>query len=266
MYLMVERLQKILSQWGIASRRQAEAMISEGRVYVNGQVAHLGQQADPAVDQITVDGLAIAPGTRPDPHYFLLHKPFGVVSTCSDPWGRSTVLDLLGADLQGLGLHPVGRLDAESTGALLLTNDGLLTFHLTHPRHHIPKTYEVWVKGDPQPSVLQQWRQGVRLDGQRTLPAEVTVLATTADQTCLQIVLYEGRNRQIRRVAELLGHPVLALHRRAIGPVEMQQLPSGHYRPLTQDEIEQLKTLTNLTLQAPPVSSKQPSRKQASVR
>ncbi len=259
MHVMVERLQKILSQWGIASRRQAEAMISAGRVYVNGQVAHLGQQADPTADQITVDGIAIAPGNRPDTCYILLHKPLGVVSTCSDPWGRSTVLDLLEADLQGLGLHPVGRLDVDSTGALLLTNDGLLTFHLTHPRHHIPKTYEVWVTGDPRPEVLQQWRQGVRLDGQRTLPAELTVLARKADQTCLQIVLYEGRNRQIRRVAEHLGHPVMALHRRAIGALEMQQLPSGHYRPLTRNEIEQLKTLSNLTLNEPPVDSKQVS-------
>ncbi len=256
---MVERLQKILSQWGIASRRQAEVMISAGRVYVNGQVAYLGQQADPVVDQIAVDGVAIAPGNRPDPHYVLLHKPLGVVSTCSDPWGRSTVLDLLGADLHGVGLHPVGRLDVDSTGALLLTNDGLLTFQLTHPRHHIPKTYEVWVKGDPQPDVLRQWQEGVRLDGQRTLPAEVTVVASTPSQTCLQVVLREGRNRQIRRVAELLGHPVIALHRRAIGPLELQQLPSGRHRPLTRHEIEQLKTASNLTRNEPPVNSKQVS-------
>ncbi|HEY9658706.1 MAG TPA: pseudouridine synthase, partial [Allocoleopsis sp.] len=149
---MTERLQKILSQWGIASRRQAEQMILAGRVRLNGEVVQLGQQADPDRDRIEVDGKLIQAVERPARVYFLLHKPLGVVSTCDDPQGRPTVLDLLPAVLQHhSGIHPVGRLDVNSTGALLLTNDGDLTFCLTHPRHAIPKTYHVWVEGHPTP-------------------------------------------------------------------------------------------------------------------
>ncbi len=147
---MDERVQKLLSQWGIASRRHAEQLILEGRVRLNGAVAQLGQKANPDLDQIEVDGVAIKPANRPQFIYFLLNKPAGVVSTCTDPRHRKTVLDLLPTNLRtGSGIHPVGRLDAASTGALLLTNDGDLTFVLTHPRHQISKTYQVWVDGYP---------------------------------------------------------------------------------------------------------------------
>ncbi|HAZ42950.1 MAG TPA: pseudouridine synthase, partial [Cyanobacteria bacterium UBA11371] len=209
---MTERLQKILSQWGIASRRQAEEMILAGRVKVNGSVVDLGQKADPSCDRIEVDGKLVQPAHRPAPIYLLLHKPAGVVSTCSDPQNRPTVLDLLPPKLrQGQGIHPVGRLDADSTGALLLTNDGDLTFHLSHPRHSIAKTYHVWVESQPPEDILQTWRSGVVLDGKKTLPAQVVLLKTQpkSNKTLLEIVLTEGRNRQIRRVAEQLGYPVL---------------------------------------------------------
>ena len=166
---MEERLQKIMATWGIASRRQAEQMILAQRVRVNGNIAHLGQKANPSSDSIEVDGKPIAPSHRPVPIYLLLNKPAGVVSTCADPGGRRTVLDLLPRRLRtGQGVHPVGRLDANSTGALLLTNDGELTFRLTHPRHHVPKTYEVWVQGDPPESALEAWRGGVSLSGRKT--------------------------------------------------------------------------------------------------
>jgi pseudouridine synthase len=241
---MDERVQKILSQWGIASRRQAEQMIQEGRVSLNGIVAQLGQRANPATDRLEVDGVVVRAQHRPDLVYLLLNKPAGVVSTCTDPWGRTTVIDLLPSELTvGQGLHPVGRLDADSTGALLVTNDGDLTYLLTHPRHHIPKTYEVWVAGQPSAAKLQQWRRGVLLEGRQTLPAEVTVLDyATNHKTHLQIVLVEGRNRQIRRVAEQLGHPVLHVHRTAIGPIQLKvpgksTLPSGSYRFLDRCEI-----------------------------
>ena len=249
---MAERVQKILSQWGIASRRQAEQMILAGRVRLNGSLAHLGQKADPNTDRLEVDGRAITPANRPQLIYILLNKPAGVVSTCRDPRNRSTVLDLLPVELkQGQGIHPVGRLDAESTGALLLTNDGVLTLSLTHPRYHLPKTYRVWVRGHPPESVLQLWWQGVILSGKKTLPAQVKVLKRRSQQTLLQVVLTEGRNRQIRRLAKQLGFEVLKLHRTAIGSIQLQLpnepgLPSGHYRFLKDFEIHFLNNRVNL--------------------
>lgn len=256
---MDERLQKILAQWGIASRRQAEQLILAQRVRVNSAVAHLGQKADPVVDRIEVDGVLVQPAQRPAPIYLLLNKPTGFVSTCSDPAQRPTVLDLLPPKLrEGRGIHPVGRLDAASTGALLLTNDGQLTFGLTHPRHGIPKTYQVWVEGCPPESVLQVWRQGVLLSGRKTQPAGVRVLESSSSQTLLEVILSEGRNRQIRRVAEQLGYPVLALHRTAIGSIQLQQsgepaLPVGRYRPLKESEIRFLRSRVNLTSVSVPV-------------
>ncbi|PMB21214.1 pseudouridine synthase [Fischerella thermalis] len=240
---MEERLQKILSQWGIASRRQAEEMIRRSRVRVNGDLAHLGQKVDPQKDTITVDGKPVSSEQRPTLVYLLLHKGIGVVSTCHDPQGRKTVLDLLPPELHlGQGIHPVGRLDIDSTGAIILTNDGELTFWLTHPRHSIPKTYRVLVEGHPTESVLRTWRQGVLLDGRKTRPAQVKLIKKFADTTCLEIILKEGRNRQIRRVAEILGHPVIKLHRTAIGPIQLKSpgnkpLLEGEYRHLEESEI-----------------------------
>ncbi len=245
---MEERLQKIIAHWGIASRRQAEQMIQAGRIRVNGIEAVLGQKADPAQDYIEVDGQPIQPEHRPVFVYLLLNKPLGVLSTCDDPQGRIKVIDLLPPPLrQGQGIHPVGRLDADSTGALLLTNDGELTYHLTHPRHHIPKTYHVWVEGNPPKPILQIWQQGVILSGRKTLPAKVQRMGNSPrGQTQLKVTLIEGRNRQIRRVAQQLGYPVTQLHRIAIGPIQLNppgqpRLPPGHYRPLIASEIHLLK-------------------------
>jgi pseudouridine synthase len=240
---MEERLQKILSKWGIASRREAEEMIGRSRVRINGELAHLGQKADPLIDTITVDGKPISSLVRPALIYLLVHKPAGIVSTCDDPQGRPTVLHLLPKELrENQGIHPVGRLDAYSTGALILTNDGNLTFGLTHPSHNIPKTYRVLVKGHPPESVLQKWRQGVMLEGKKTRSAQVRLITSLADESCLEIILKEGRNRQIRRVAELLGYPVIKLHRTAIGPIQLEKpgeplLAEGSYRSLKDDEI-----------------------------
>ena len=243
---MAQRVQKILSQWGIASRRQAEQMILAGRVQLNGVVVQLGQTADPNTDRLEVDGKLIRTGDRPQLVYLLLNKPKGVISTCSDPQQRQTVLDLLPAHLQKKqGIHPVGRLDRDSTGALLLTNDGELTQRLTHPRYHLDKTYRVWVGGYPTESDLQRWREGIDLDG-KTLPAQVEVLERRKEQTLLHIVLQEGRNRQIRRVAQQFGLEVLKLHRSAIGSIQLRRanqpaLPSSHYRSLSGQEICYLK-------------------------
>ncbi|NJL23574.1 MAG: rRNA pseudouridine synthase [Leptolyngbyaceae cyanobacterium SM1_3_5] len=237
---MDERLQKILSQWGVASRRQAEQLIRDGRVRLNGNVAELGHKADPNCDRIEVDGRLIQPVDRPELQYLLLHKPANVVTTRDDPQKRRTVMDLLPASLRHNSLHPVGRLDADSTGALLLTNDGEVTFCLTHPRHSIAKTYQVWVEGHPTEVALKQWRQGVMLDDRQTRSAQVEVLRQTATQTFLKIILREGRNRQIRRVAEQLGHPVVSLHRVAIGAIELSDLSLGQVRPLRAAEVEYL--------------------------
>jgi pseudouridine synthase len=240
---MEARLQKILAQWGIASRREAEEMIRQSRVQINGVLAHLGQKVDPQKDAIAVDGKPIFEKQRPALIYLLLHKPAGVVSTCDDPHRRTTVLDLLPKELcEGSGIHPVGRLDADSTGALILTNDGDLTFRLTHPRHSISKTYRVLVKGHPPEAILQIWRQGVVLEGRKTRPAKVNLIERFANQSLLEIVLQEGRNRQIRRIAQQLGYPVIRLHRIAIGPIQLQTpkeplLDEGNYRSLKNDEI-----------------------------
>ncbi|AVZ30489.1 MULTISPECIES: pseudouridine synthase [Cyanophyceae] len=240
---MEARLQKILAQWGIASRRESEEMIRRSRVRINGVLAHLGQKVDPERDKISVDGKPVYAQQRPPLIYLLLHKPAGVVSTCYDPQGRKTVLDLLPPELRkGSGLHPVGRLDAESTGALILTNDGDLTFGLTHPSHSIPKTYQVLVKGHPSEAVLEMWRKGVVLEGRKTRPAKVHLIESLAKNSHLEIVLKEGRNRQIRRVAQQLGYPVIKLHRTSIGPIQLQMpklpfLGEGNYRSLKSAEI-----------------------------
>lgn len=243
---MAARLQKILSQWGIASRRRAEQLILAGRVQVNGEVAQLGQTAEPTTDQIEVDGRLISVQNRPEPVYLLLNKPVGIVSTCFDPQGRPTVLELLPSQLREYeGIHPVGRLDIDSSGALLLTNDGELTFGLTHPRHSISKTYLVWVRGQPPRTVLDDWRNGIDLDGKDTLPAQVIEIETRTNRTLLNIVLTEGRNRQIRRVATQLGYPVLDLHRTKIGDIEIngdRSLEIGSYRHLRSAEIHSLQS------------------------
>ncbi len=245
---MEVRLQKIISQWGIASRRQAEKMLQEGQVILNGHPAKLGDKANPERDRIEVNGRRIYPQQKPKQAYLLLHKPAGIITTCHDPQQRSTVLDLLPQNYRHQGLHPVGRLDADSTGALLITNDGQLTCALTHPRYHVSKTYQVWVQGRPSEGDLSSWRQGIMLAGRKTLPSEVTIRQRTGNRTELEVILQEGRNRQIRRVAEQLGYPVLSLHRTKIGPVCLEDIPgqslsSGQYRHLTEHEVNRLRPM-----------------------
>ena len=239
-----QRLQKLIAAAGLCSRRTAEAWIEAGRVNVDGQVSTLGDQADPDSQVIQVDGRPLCP--RREPTVLLINKPAGVISTCRDPRGRSTVLDLLPRQLRQ-GLHPVGRLDADSRGALLLTDQGELTLRLTHPRFDHAKTYRVWVEGTPLDTTLQRWRRGVSLDGTRTRSAEVRVLQRRSDRTLLEVVLLEGRNRQIRRVADLLGHPVLDLQRVAIAGLRLGPLPEGRWRHLSRGEWQPLLDQGELT-------------------
>ena len=231
-----ERLQKILAQAGIASRRHSEALIQAGRVAVNGTVVTvLGTQADPEKDTITVDGREVR--LAAEKSYFLLHKPKGFLSTCYDPEGRKTVLELVP---YVPGLHPVGRLDKDTSGLLILTNDGDFTEALTHPRHGIRKTYLAEVKGRPTPAAIETLRKGVKLDGTLTQPAQVEILERHKDTTLLAITIREGRNRQVRRMAEAVGNPVVKLERVSIDELTGQDLPAGQFRRLSPQEVTQL--------------------------
>ena len=230
-----ERLQKLIAAAGLCSRRHAETLLRQGRVSVNGQVAALGDKADPSRDAISLDGQPLRPPQAP--LVLLLNKPAGGMSSCHDPDGRPIVLDLLPKELaNGHGLHPVGRLDFYSRGALLLSNNGALTLQLTHPRFQHSKTYRIWVRGLPSAETLARWRAGVPLDGQPSQTVEVRELQHTQGESQLELVMREGRNRQIRRTAEQLGHPVLDLQRVAIGSVQLADLPEGRWRRLDPQE------------------------------
>jgi pseudouridine synthase len=233
--MAAERLQKLIAAAGLCSRRRAEELLRQGRVQVNGAPAGLGDRADPGQDLIAVDGRPLRPAAAP--LLLLLNKPAGVVSSCRDPRGRPTVLDLLPPPLRrGQGLHPIGRLDADSRGALLLTNQGDLTLRLSHPRYGHRKTYRVWVSGQPGPEQLWRWAAGVTLEEGPSAPVGVSLLQRRPDRCLLELEMGEGRNRQIRRTAALLGHPVLDLQRVAIGALALADLPEGQWRHLDRRE------------------------------
>jgi pseudouridine synthase len=231
------RLQKILSTAGVASRRAAEQLIVDGRVSVNGEtVRTLGTRADPERDDIRVDGRRVRPAARR--RYILLNKPRGYVTTRRDPEGRPTVLDLVGAREY---LYPVGRLDYDSEGLLILTNDGDLAAVLTHPRHEVPRTYEARVRGVPDAHAVDRLRRGIVLDGRRTAPADVRVVHAGRQSATLELTLREGRNRQVRRMCEAVGHPVVALRRTRIGPIADDTLRPGEWRELRPSEVAALR-------------------------
>jgi 23S rRNA pseudouridine2605 synthase len=235
-----ERLQKVMAQAGIGSRRACEEIIRQGRVEVDGKMATLGLKVDPDRQRIVVDGRPIV---APEPLvYVALHKPRGILAVSQDDRGRRTVRDLVPVPGH---LYPVGRLDATSEGLVLLTNDGALANRLTHPRYEHAKEYKVAVTGRPDEKTLKQWQQGVFLDGKRTAPADVSILRHERDCTWLRIILREGRKRQIRRVAALLGHPVEQLIRVRIGPVHLGRLKPGKWRRLSDQEINALRRTTN---------------------
>lgn len=231
------RLQKYLAEAGVASRRAAEKMIEAGRVAVNGQtVTRLGTKIFPGRDAVTVDGRPVQPS--PKKVYLALNKPAGYVSTAADPEGRPTVLDLVPVKER---IYPVGRLDEFSEGLLLLTNDGDLAYRVTHPKHNLEKEYNVVVDGRPSAVSLQRLREGVELDGRLTAPAVVEVVEELAHSTWLRITIHEGRNRQVRRMCEAIGHPVKHLQRIRIGPVRLGTLVLGKYRRLTAAEVAGLR-------------------------
>jgi 23S rRNA pseudouridine2605 synthase len=233
---MEERLQKILAQAGYGSRRASEEFILQGRVTVNGRRAELGQKADPQVDRIAVDGNAI---TLPDAlTYVALHKPRGIISSLAAQGNRQTVRDLV--SLPGR-LYPVGRLDVDSEGLILLTNDGELTEYLTHPRYESEKEYRVLVRGEPDEDQLNAWRRGVMLEGKRTAPAKVRREDKSGAGTWLRVTMHEGRKHQIRDIGAALGLPVRRLIRVRMGALALGNLPPGEWRELKLGEVESLR-------------------------
>lgn len=232
------RLQKLLSQAGVASRRAAEQLIVDGRVEVDGEVVtELGTRVDPAAVAVTVDGEAIS-WERPR-RYLLLNKPAGYVTTVSDTHGRPTVLDLVPGE--AAGLFPVGRLDRDTEGLLLLTDDGELANALTHPSYHVPKTYEVTVKGVPDADDLSRLATGIELDEGTTAPAEVGEARAASGGAVVTLTIFEGKKRQVRRMFETIGHPVVRLERVAFGPLTTEELARGEYRALTEDEVREFR-------------------------
>lgn len=226
-----ERLQKVLARIGIGSRRVCEEMIAQGRVTVNGEVADLGRRVDVESDRVELDGVPI--GVRPGLVHYLLNKPAGVVTTADDPQGRPTVLGLVPAEPR---VFPVGRLDMDTEGLLLLTNDGELTHRLTHPSFGIEKEYVAQIQGSPTRAALRRLREGIELEDGLTAPAEAALLAPGV----LRLTIHEGRNRQVRRMCEAIGHPVTRLVRSRIGPLVDRRLKPGQWRPLTGDEVRAL--------------------------
>lgn len=234
------RLQKIISQAGLASRRTAEKLIAEGRVTLNGEtVREMGTKADPSRDDIRIDGRRIKAAERL--RYILLYKPAGYVTTRSDPQRRRTVIDLLRGVKEYV--YPVGRLDYDTQGLLLLTNDGDLAAKLTHPRHEVERTYEAHITGMPNDEALERLRRGIPLDGRRTLPADVVLVNTGRrdHDGVLLVTIREGRNRQVRRMLEAVGHPVTLLKRTRFGPISDRRMRPGDWRELTEDEIAALR-------------------------
>jgi 23S rRNA pseudouridine2605 synthase len=230
-----DRLQKVLARAGMGSRRTCEALIAEGRVTVDGEVAILGRRVDPAVAHVEVDGVPVP--VAPDLVSYLLNKPPGVVTTLSDPQGRRTVVDLVPSEPR---VFPVGRLDYDSEGLLVLTNDGELTQLLTHPSHGVAKAYLAEVVGVPTAGEVRRLREGIELDDGPTAPARVAIVATQTDSAALELVIHEGRNRQVRRMCEAIGHPVTRLVRTRIGPLSDARLAPGEWRPLEPSEVRAL--------------------------
>ena len=253
--LLGVRLQKLIATAGVASRRGAETLMREGRVTVNGTViATPGSRANPETDDIRVDGRRVSlRGTR---RYLLLNKPRGVVTTRDDPQRRRTVMDLLPGVRESV--YPVGRLDYDSDGLLLLTNDGDLAARLTHPRHGLERVYEARVRGVPDAMALKRLARGIMLDGRRTAPATVTLVQAgrglRGNQAVVRISITEGRKRQVRHMCEAIGHPVMRLRRVRIGPIQDKALRPGQFRDLTPRELTALRRA--VASEAPPAFAK----------
>ena len=237
-----QRLQKIISEAGICSRRHAELLIKEKRLSINGRIATIGEKADIYIDNIAIDGEQIS--RKIENKVILINKPIGYICSCSDNYGRPTLLNLIPIDLRK-GLYPIGRLDLNSRGAILLSNHGELSLRLTHPRYYHSKTYHVIVKGFPKARSLSEWRNGLMLDGKKTMKTKIEVLESKSDETLLEIIMHEGKKRQIRRIAKIMGHPVIDLKRTAIGHIRLNELREGNWRIVQEEEWGKFLTKEN---------------------
>ena len=234
---MLERLQKVLAKAGVASRRRAEELIRQGKVKVDGKVVTaMGTKVDPDAQDIECDGIHVA--AREKKIYILLHKPAGFLSTVHDPQGRPIVTDLLPQVKERV--YPVGRLDLDTEGALLLSNDGELAQKILHPSHEVNKTYVAKVKGKPNTKKLAALSRGITLEGRKTWPADIEVLQTEPQATTIKIIIHEGRKRQVRKMFDAVGHPVLQLKRTAYGQLELGDLRPGKYRFLSPEDIKMI--------------------------
>ncbi|MED4751121.1 pseudouridine synthase [Brevibacillus choshinensis] len=235
----MERLQKVLAHAGVASRRHCEELIVQGNVQVNGKVVReLGTRVDPQVDKILVNGRPIR---TEQPIYLMLYKPTGVITSVSDPRGRRVVTDLLKGIKERV--YPVGRLDYDTSGLLLLTNDGELANRLAHPSYEIDKVYRAWVRGVPSQDKVKKLATGIQLEDGLTSPGEAKLLKSTPtkEKALIELTIHEGRNRQVRRMCDAIGHPVITLERIRLGFLTLEGLQPGQYRPLTSTEVEKLK-------------------------
>jgi 23S rRNA pseudouridine2605 synthase len=230
---MTERLQRALARAGYGSRRTCEELISAGRVRLNGAVATLGDKVEPGTDEVLVDGRGV--NLDPDVRYYALHKPAGILTTMSDPQGRPDIRPLLPED--GARVFPVGRLDRDTEGLLILTNDGDLANRLMHPRFGVEKEYLAEVEGAPTTKQLARVRSGVDLEDGRARAASVRVVGRSGERTALRVVMTEGRKREVRRLLAAVGLPVVRLVRTRVGPVHLGQLAAGAHRELTHDEV-----------------------------
>lgn len=233
----MERLQKYLASCGIASRRKCEELILQGRVRVNGQlISELGLKIDPSKDIIEVDGEKIK---EEEKVYIMLNKPFGIISSAKDEKGRPTVIDLVKGNVDKR-VFPVGRLDFDTTGLIILTNDGQFANNVMHPKHHIKKTYHALVKGIPKDDDIIQLEKGIIIDGRVTLPAEIKLLSISNGNALFEVIIFEGRNRQVRKMFDQIGHPVLKLKRIAIGKLKLKNIKEGEFVFLDKNDIKKI--------------------------
>ena len=236
------RLQKYISECGIASRRKAEELIAAGKVKVNGKPASIGDKVDPKRDTVVVSGKKLVKSKKNT--YIMLHKPRGFITTLSDEMGRKCVAQLV--EDVGTRVYPVGRLDRDSEGLLLLTDDGEFANALTHPTHHVPKTYRVTVRPSINEEQITKLTTGIEIDGRMTMPSEVRVIEKKEGRVVLEIIIYEGRNRQIRKMCDALGLEVARLKRTQIGSVKLGMLKQGDWRNLTDEEVHKLTVASSL--------------------
>ncbi|HHY82063.1 MAG TPA: rRNA pseudouridine synthase [Clostridiales bacterium] len=241
------RLQKYMAHCGVGSRRKCEELIRQGRVFVNGsQVTEMGTLVDPNNDVVTLDQKQILKLNN-DKIYLLLNKPRGVITSVFDPFGRKTVLEHIG--WKGSRIYPVGRLDYDTEGLLILTNDGEFAYEMMHPKHRVEKEYYCVVKGSPKPENLSRLRQGIDIGGFVTSPAEVTLLSKNKESSVFRVVIKEGKNRQVRRMFDAINHPVVYLRRERIGNLRLGSLKPGQWRYLSEKEVNDLKRISGGSMQ-----------------